>query len=290
MGAAQKAEGRPGALAGGTKSPLLERPWLLTMLLATGLCAAYLIGALVKWGEVADRSLYANLGMIPIGLAATILALNASTIETDRRSQWAWRFVGAGLACFWAGDVLFFFYQNVLVISPFPSMADVCYLAYYPLVLAGLLCYPGRPASRLSKAAAYLGCFMVVAVGSVVILYVFLLPTLQSSRDDLLTYWLSVGYPLGDVLLLAGIAKVLLRRVSGSPLSISLLTVGLLVGLVADVVYGYQGIQGSLQSGGFSDAAFMVSWALFAWAGYAQIGRTADLPVDGRGIVLADER
>ena len=59
---------------GGT---LLARPWLLTILLASGLCAAYLVGVFLNWGDAADRSLYANLGMIPIGLAATILALNA---------------------------------------------------------------------------------------------------------------------------------------------------------------------------------------------------------------------
>jgi len=56
---------------------LLGHPWLLTTLLASGLCVAYLVGVFVNWGEMADRSLYSNLGMIPIGLAATILALRA---------------------------------------------------------------------------------------------------------------------------------------------------------------------------------------------------------------------
>jgi hypothetical protein len=61
-----------------TAKAVANRPWLLTILLASGLCVAYLIGVFVNWGQAADRSLYANLGMIPIGLIATILAWSAS--------------------------------------------------------------------------------------------------------------------------------------------------------------------------------------------------------------------
>ena len=147
MHAAGSTEGRPSGV-GRAGSALLGRPWLLTILLASGLCVAYLIGVFVNWGDAADRSLYANLGMIPIGLAATILAASASKTQADRRSQWAWRLLAAGLGCFLAGDVLFFVYQNVIGSTPFPSLADAGYLAYYPLALAGLLFFPGLPKGR----------------------------------------------------------------------------------------------------------------------------------------------
>jgi hypothetical protein len=57
--------------------------------------------------------------------------------------------------------------------------------------------------------------------GAVVILYLFLLPTLQSSHDDLFACSLYVG-------------------ASGNPWSVWLLSAGLIVGLAADVTYGYQ--------------------------------------------------
>ena len=275
---------------GSAGKALLGRPWLLTILMASGLCVAYLIGVFVNWGDAADRSLYANLGMIPIGLAATILALSASKTQTDRRSQWAWRLLGAGLACFWAGDALFFVYQNVVGSSPFPSLADGGYLAYYPLVFVGLLCFPSPPASRRRRVAIYLGCFVVVLAGAVVISDLFLLPTLRSGHEDLFAYSLSIGYPVGDLFLLAGIAWVLLRRVQGHPWSILLLSAGLLVGLVADVTYGYQSVQGTFESGGFPDAAYMVSWALFAWAGYAEVARHRERPADNLPVNKAHER
>lgn len=267
---------------GQTAKTFAGRPWLLTILLASALCLFYLIGVLVHWQETADRSLYANLGMIPIGLLASILALSAAKIQPDRRRAAAWHLLGAGLACFWVGDLLFFMYTDVLGTSPFPSWADAGYIAYYPLAFAGLLCFRGLPVSRLHRVSIYLGCFLVLAVGGAAITYLLLLPTLQSRHDDLLAYSLSAGYPVGDLLLLAGIAWILLRRVEGHRWSILLLSAGLAAGLIADVSYGYASIQGTFESGGFSDAGYMLSWALFAWAGYLEVSRkraqSTDLP------------
>jgi diguanylate cyclase len=276
MDAGAKIEGDPsvvGQEGGNPGGKLLARPWFLTILLATGLCVAYILGVLINWGDDADRLLYANLGMIPMGLAATILAASTSRTQATRRSQWAWRLLGAGLACFLAGDVLRFVYQNVMGSSPFPSLADAGHLTFYPLAFAGLLCFPSLPERRQRRVIPYLDCFIVALGGAVVILYFFLRPTLQAGQDDLLAYILSIGYPVGDLLLFIGVAWVLLRRVPGHPWSILLLSMGLIVGLVADVVHGYQSILGTFQSGGLSDAAHMLSWALFAWAGYAELVR-----------------
>ena len=268
-------EGTEGSLSKYHQTPraLVARPWFLTILLASGLCVAYLVGVFVNWGDDATRSLFANLGMIPIGLVATILAWSASKDQADRRSRWAWRLLALGLACFFAGDLLFFILQNVLGRSPFPSVADAGYLAYYPLVFAGLLFFPSAIRDRLQRATFYLDCFLVVLAGGILISYFFLIPTLHSARDDIFAYSLSAGYPIGDLMLLAGIAYLLLRKVAHQPVSVLLLGLGLLVGLAADVVYGYQNIQGTFQGGGFPDAGYMLSWALFAWAGYAELSR-----------------
>jgi hypothetical protein len=255
--------------------PLLKRPWLPTILLASLLCVAYLIGVLLEWGGAADGSLYANLGMIPIGFAATVLAVKASRAQEDQRSQWAWLAVGAGFACFFVGDLLFFIFQTVLGDLSYPSPADAGYLAYYPLAFAGLLCFPSPAQQRPRRVALFVVCALVVLGGATAIVLLLLLPTLQSSHDDLFAYVLSVGYPLGDLLLLAGVAWVLLRNIQGHGRSMLLLSGGLIVGLAADVLYGYESIQETFQSGGLSDAAYMASWALFAWAGYVEIARRA---------------
>lgn len=250
---------------------VIRRPWLLTILLASGVCVAYLLAAVVQWGQAADRSLYASLGMIPIGLAATLLATEAAKSQSDRRPIWAWRLLAAGFACFWIGDVLYFVFQNVFIITPFPSLADAGYLAYYPLAFTGLLFLPRQPARPLYRAIAYPSCLVLVGSGTAAVIFWILLPTLSSGYDNLFAYCLSVGYPFGDLLLLGGIAWMLLRGAWANRWSIWLLTIGLLLGLGADVLWGYQSIQDSFQSGGLADVAYMLSWASFAWAGFAEL-------------------
>ena len=57
---------------------------------------------------------------------------------------------------------------------------------------------------------------------------------------------------------------------------------GLLIGLAADVLFGYQSIQGSFLSGGLPDVAYMLSWTAFAWAGYAEMARKNQPVIRGR--------
>ena len=253
----------------------MARPWFLTIFAATGLCTTYLLGVLLHWGDAGERSLYSNLGMLPVGLAATLLAWSAAQSQSDTRSKRAWRLLSIGFGCFFIGDFLYFYYQNILGTTPFPSLADAAYLAYYPLVFGGLLYLSrrGRNRVRLGSLSVNLSVFM--AAGGALVAYLYLLPTLGSPRDDLLAYSLSVGYPAGDLLLLAGLGALLLRRGSDHiEASLWVLGAGLIVGLGADVVFGYEGIQGALQSGGLSDAGYMVSWILFAWASYLEFART----------------
>ncbi len=252
----------------------LQRPWFATVLAASGLCLIYLLGVFANWGDVADRSLYANLGMLPAGLATTLLAWSASQTRSDRRSVWAWRLLALSFAGFFAGDALYFAYQNLLGKTPFPSLADAGYLVYYPLMFAGLLFLPTAVRDRRQRFRLLSACGIVVLAGGMLISYFFLVPLLDPSPDDLLAYVLSVGYPVGDLLLLAGIVYLFLGRgTRRAHSSLYLLGGGLVVGLAADLVYGYESLQGSLQAGGISDAAFMLSWVLFAWASYSEFAR-----------------
>lgn len=252
----------------------LARPWFLTIFAATGLCAVYLLGVLFSWGQAAERSLYSNLGMLPVGLAATFLAWCAARSRSDRRSKTAWRLLSIGFGSFFVGDFLFFIYQNVLGKTPFPSLADVGYLVYYPLMFAGLLRMPGPGQDRVRPGRSSQVPAALLLAGGALLVYFYLLPTLGSPREDLLAYSLSAGYPMGDLLLLAVSAALLARRgVHHVHYSVWVLGAGLIVGLGADVVYGYQTMQGLLQSGGLSDAGYMVSWILFAWASYLEFAR-----------------
>ena len=147
--------------------------------------------------------------------------------------------------------------------SPFPSLADAGYLLYYPLLLVGLLTLRRERRGKARPIWLRLaGGALLLLVGCASVIVWFLLPTLQSSDGGGLAYILSIGYPLGD-----------LRRVVGRTLTQSLLIGGVCVGLAADMVYAYQNLHGISQPGGLSDALFMVSWVLYAWAAYTEATR-----------------
>jgi hypothetical protein len=261
------------ASANGRDAERRRYPWLLGVTLATALCVVYVVQVALNWSDLANRVLYANLGMIPIGVAATIVARSAALSQTDSRSRWAWRLMGAGFGCLCAGDILFFIYQNVLGRSPFPSLADAGYLVYYPLMLAGLLFLPLRQEQRRRTGIRVAAFLVPLLGGGVAILEFLLLPTIQSWSGERFAYALSVGYPVGDLLLLAGLAWIFVRSVAGRRATMLLLTSGVVVGLMADIIYGYQNIQGTSRPGGLSDALYMASWAFYAWASYAEATR-----------------
>src|SRR5689334_11487632 len=61
--------------------------------------------------------------------------------------------LAAGWACFVAGDLLFAVYDVILHDTPFPSPADVLYLAGYPLLAAGVLALSRRRQPRGDQVA-----------------------------------------------------------------------------------------------------------------------------------------
>src|SRR5688500_13882762 len=70
---------------------------------------------------------------------------------------------------------------------------------------------------------------------------------------------LSVAYPVGDLVLLFGIATILLRRhVSYGRLPVTLLMIGLAATFSADFIFGYQNLNGTYITGNWVDALWTI--------------------------------
>jgi len=96
---------------------------------------------LLGWGPAGDRHLIGDAFFYPVGVAAAWTAWRASQrVATWPRLQRAWRFLALGALVYLAGDVA----QTVYELAgdkPYPSIADVFYLSFYPLLLFGLLSF-----------------------------------------------------------------------------------------------------------------------------------------------------
>ncbi len=104
------------------------------------LWAAYLaVGALLlvvhavlETGSLPQSLLYDVIG----GSAVAVALVGVWRNRPDRRLPWV--LMAIGQASFVAGDLLWNWYE-VIGEDPFPSLADVLYLAGYPFIAAGLL-------------------------------------------------------------------------------------------------------------------------------------------------------
>ncbi|GAB2588265.1 hypothetical protein Aab01nite_48980 [Paractinoplanes abujensis] len=192
-----------------------------------------------------------------IGLSASAMVLVGIRVHRPSR-RLPWFLLSAVVASFTLGDTTY----NVLTdflgdANPFPSLADLFYLAVYPMLAAALLVFI-RARSGTDNRAALLDA-LVPTAGMGLLSWVFLIsPYVHDTDLTFLEKAVSVGYPLGDVLALAMFAR-LLTAGGRKPAALTVLVVGVSSLLVTDVLYGLRQLAGTWQVGGPVDAG----WVLF---------------------------
>jgi diguanylate cyclase (GGDEF)-like protein/PAS domain S-box-containing protein len=118
---------------------------------------------------------------------------------------------------------------------PFPSFADAIFLMAYPLYVAGLAMFvrarsTGRDARSLIDA-------LIVVVGLIVLAWVFLImPDATAAAMSWPQRVVSVAYPVGDLLVLVTLARLLTPGTARGP-STMLFAFGTVCGVASDVAY-----------------------------------------------------
>lgn len=119
----------------------------------------------------------------------------------------SWYFFAGATATWALADGLYGWYEDVALTAPFPSLADVLYLAVYPLFAAGLLMLGRRRGAKTSPLGLDETVILTVGVG--LLAWVFLIePTWISYNAPLLTRLVGVAYPLCDLLLFAMLMRL----------------------------------------------------------------------------------
>jgi diguanylate cyclase (GGDEF)-like protein len=217
------------------------------------------------------RPLVGDMFFYPVGVAAVWAAWRASKrCAASPRLRSAWRLLALASVSYLAGDVAQTIYE-LAGKKPYPSVADVFYLLFYPLMLWGLLRFAVGRRGVGERVRLALDLAVVAIGGSAVVLYVVLGPTAVAGSPSVLQGFFSIAYPVGDMVLLVGLASLLLRHATpSSARALQFIAVGLVFFVAADLVYGYITLHSSYQGGDSVDTLWMVAIALFAIAGAAQ--------------------
>ncbi|MGH8196586.1 MAG: putative bifunctional diguanylate cyclase/phosphodiesterase [Steroidobacteraceae bacterium] len=217
----------------------------------------------------------------PASIAATVLAAMAVWKAAEPAVRRIWTYLTAAIGVYTIGNLLNSTYW-LFGVDPFPSIGDVCFLGFYPLLFAGVLTAIRAAAVRVQWGRLALDA-TILMLGFGAFFWFFVIgPTAAADRDpDVIKYVLTQSYiALNCVMLLA--FGVLLMHAGAGPIArrtLVLLTIGFAAMSIADIVWAMAKVTGGYELGGLSDAMYLSCYAWIIAAAREQLrGASATRP------------
>ena len=219
-----------------------------------------------------DEFLYPALNLSAAGL----IVVRAYRVTAERL---AWTLIAAGMTCSAMGDVIYALWVSD---GQSPSAADPAYLAYYPLVYAGLLLLLR---ARLKRASLLVQLDSLVCALTMAAVATALTagPIHAAATRAPATVLVGILYPWGDLVLLALAAGMLPIRGWRNEFRWILLVAGFVLFAAADTVYLFETSANSYRVGTLLDACWPASSLLVAMASWAPSSSVVPLPKGGLG-------
>ncbi|MDI6643835.1 MAG: hypothetical protein QME14_02160 [Methanobacteriaceae archaeon] len=189
-----------------------------------------------------------------------------------RQSYRGWLLLAIGQFMFFLGDLIWSIFELGMGLEPYPSIADLFYLAYYPLFAIGIFMLPKNPFSQIRQFKTILDISIII-LSSGLIFWIFLIsPNLASDSSDVISLVISIIYVVLDFVLLFALIILLFEKLgSVSKRPFLLLAAGIVVQIISDTIYSYQVTDLSYVSGGILDIGWIIGFVLIALAGIAHV-------------------
>jgi diguanylate cyclase (GGDEF)-like protein len=205
-------------------------------------------------------------------LASAGCAIGSRQSAGQRRRAWLWLSAGTG---FWAaGQAVWSFYEVVAGQDvPFPSLADLGFLAFPLVGGVGLLIWSGGQGHQALARGRDLMDGAIIAVSLLVLSWVTVMaPIVEASGGFGFSLVLSLAYPLGDVVLGTLVLIILFRSQSDRP-TLALLALGLGGFALADSLFLYLTSSGTYSSADLVSSGGWVFGFLFVAASGMSVAR-----------------
>jgi two-component system cell cycle response regulator len=174
------------------------------------------------------------------------------------RERGAWLAIGAAVLAWGAAEVYWTLYIEGNPDAPYPSPADLGYLAFYPLAVLGLYRLVKARAHELDRRLWMDGAIAALGTGALgaALIIEFVSERTAGSRLEVAT---TLAYPLGDVLLLSlAVGVVALTRWHPGR-TWTLLLAGLATMAFADVAFTLQTYEATLPGGDWVEPIYLIS-------------------------------
>ena len=246
--------------------------------LAVGL-AIYVLAAILVTvlGSASGRALqiFELYSDSPAGLATVVLFAAAARRAGTPAARRTWGLLTAAIGIYCIGNLLNSTYW-LFDQDPFPSVGDVFFLAFYPLVFAAVLTVIRAASLRVPWGRLALdGTILVLGFGAFFWFFV-IRPSVASGEADIIKYALTQTY-IGLNCLMVMAFGMLLIAGGGGPLrrrTLVLLTLGFATMFLADIVWAMSKVTGNYLPGGISDAVYLSCYVMLGAAAREQIRGT----------------
>lgn len=229
-----------------------------------------------QWGGSEYVEAVNDILLVIIYFGAFLILLRTSRhSELSTRTQCAWMMIAFAHLCGTIGNTLWGYFEVITETQPFPSWADPFYLLYYPFMLWGFLLLAPKFETWRERIRLTLDAGIVTIGGGMLLWYFILEPIAQAGSEDRLLTALSLAYPVGDLVLFFGIAVSLLRKTSSVNLgALNYLLIGTFLIFFADLLFGYQNLNGTYQSGTMADSLYGLGTLAALISGHYQYVKT----------------
>jgi diguanylate cyclase (GGDEF)-like protein/PAS domain S-box-containing protein len=209
----------------------------------------------------------------PAAVAAALLAIVAARTTRQPAARRTWKFLAAAIVTYNLGNMVDA-YLRIADLTPFPSLADFFYLAFFPVLITGILVSLRASSLRVSWGRLLLDSLILVLGFGTFFWFFVISPAAAASEEELARFVLTQVYIALDCLMLMSIG-VLLMNATACPLrktTLALLAAGYGLMFLGDIVWAASIVVGDYISGdNFSDVLYLACYAFLAAAAQVQI-------------------
>ncbi len=210
-------------------------------------------------------------------LACVIAGSHAYLVAKERA---AWSVITAAMVCWTFGEIWYAAFEP----ETYPSMADLGFIAFYPLLYVGIVLLLRSRARKIASALWLDGATAALgaaAFGAAVI-FELVADATAGSTSVVVT---NLAYPLGDVLLLSAVFGVFALTGWRPGLRWMLLGLGVMATTLADAVYLFQSAEGTYLEGTWIDVLWPTALLLIAASAWVNDRTRAGLTIEGRPLL-----
>ncbi|MCB2176897.1 MAG: EAL domain-containing protein [Actinomycetales bacterium] len=225
---------------------------------------AYLVGGVVVIAGylTLPEGLPRDVAYLVVGMSAVLAIVVGVRRHRPRRAA-AWLWMAAGQLSWVVADTVYSWYEDVLGVSPFPSLADVYYLAGYGLIVVGLAVLVRARRRGRDLAGLVDSALITVALGLLSWLTIAA-PLAEATDEALVSRLIATAYPLADIVLLAFLVRLLVGPGARSA-AFWLLSTAVALLLVVDTTFTVLDSTSGYDGGGL-DLLWLASYVLWGAA------------------------